>query len=122
MIRVGPRGLFARRRYGAGAIGLALALWAVFGREPAEVRDAVSPWRKVAVETKTRWPSLLRWAIAARDQQLWPTVRPGGEHLNACDAAAGILRALVAALPDSTLGAISEAQVFAAAQLAGGPA
>ena len=64
VIRVGPRGLFARHRYSAAAIGVALALWAVFGREPEEARREVSPWRNVAVETKRRWPSLERWARA----------------------------------------------------------
>jgi len=30
VIRVGPRGIFPRRRYGRGAIAAALALWAIF--------------------------------------------------------------------------------------------
>ncbi len=122
VIRVGPRGVFGRRRYSAAAIGLALALWALCGRAPEDVREAVSPWRNVAIETKRRWPSLMRWTRAARRQQLWPIIRGVSAEIEPREAAAMIITALVAALPDSTLGSVSAAQVFAAAQHQGGPA
>lgn len=120
VVRVGPRGLFGRYRYGAGAIGLALALWAVFDQAPETIRETVSPWRKVAVETKRRWPSLRRWTRAAREQRLWRVVRGVGEHTPDREAVGTILRALVAGLPGSTFGALQLADVFTAARYSGG--
>jgi len=120
VIRVGPRGIFPRRRYGRGAIAAALALWAIFGEEPPAVREAMSPWRHVAVESEGRWASLGRWACDARAGGLWPLWRPLPDELPAPQAAATVVRALVARLPRSTLGPIRVAEVFAAAHAEGG--
>ena len=66
IVTVVPRGVAPRRHYGHAAIAMALTLWAI-AREPvSEVRRRVSA-RPITVETVTRWPSLERWARAARD-------------------------------------------------------
>ncbi len=115
IIRVGPRGILPRRRYGGGAIAAALALWAVFGQEPAVVRDTVSPWRHVAIETQTRWASLGRWAFAVGEGHLWPLRRRLPDGLPAHVLAATAVRALVARLPQSTMGPLRLAEVYGAA-------
>jgi hypothetical protein len=53
-----------RRHYGLAAIAMALALWAVVQQRPLEVRERVC----VAQGTVwgTEWPTLRRWARAAR--------------------------------------------------------
>jgi hypothetical protein len=65
ILTVVPRGVAPRRHYGHAAIALALTLWAI-SREPvAVVRRRVSAW-SITVEATTRWPTLERWAAAAR--------------------------------------------------------
>lgn len=65
VITVVPRGVAPRRHYGHAAIAMALALWAVVGATVAEVRERVCAWR-LSDESAARWPTLLRWARAAR--------------------------------------------------------
>ncbi len=84
------------------------------------VREAVSPWRHVAVETTTRWASLGRWAFAAGQGHLWPLRRRPPEGLSARVLAATVVRALVARRATSTLGPLRLAEVFAAAHAEGG--
>jgi hypothetical protein len=62
---VGPRGLLPRRRYSAGAIGLALAVYAG-GATGAETRERTSPARVVGPSATERWATLTRWVDAAR--------------------------------------------------------
>jgi hypothetical protein len=62
---VGPRGLARRRWYGAGAIALALVLYAR-GETSSAVRARTSPSRVVGVSAAERWATLRRWIEAAR--------------------------------------------------------
>jgi hypothetical protein len=61
-----PRGVAPRRHYGHAAIAMALALWVIVGEPVAEVRRRVCAWQ-LSHESATRWPTLRRWARAARD-------------------------------------------------------
>lgn len=65
VITVVPRGVAPRRHYGHAAIAMALALWAVVGATVAEIRERVCAWR-LSDESAARWPTLRRWARAAR--------------------------------------------------------
>ncbi len=121
VLRVCPRGVLTGHLYHAGAIGLALALWSIFGQDDAQVRSSVSPWREVAIETKSRWPSLIRWARAARDLRLWPVLRRAPEQLGHRAAAAQIIRALMASAPQ-TQPVLRPEDAFIAAQDGGGAA
>lgn len=62
---VGPRGLARRRWYGAGAIALALVLYAR-GETSAVARMRTSPARVVGGSATERWVTLTRWIEAAR--------------------------------------------------------
>lgn len=80
VIRVGPRGLAPRRRYGLGAIALGLLLYALadvalpVGVRHAAARDAVSPDQIVAFESEHRWRSLERWTGAVQTGLLFEDV------------------------------------------------
>ena len=121
VVRVGPAEVLPRRRYGGGALLAALALWALRGVTPGQVREQVSPWRHVAVETSRRWPSLERWGAAARGGLGWLLHQPRSSTLPPRAAAGALVRGLVAALPDATLGPVDLDKVYlAASQTAGG--
>jgi hypothetical protein len=66
ILTVVPRGVAPRRHYGHAAIALALTLWAIAGESEAEIRRRVCA-RRISVESLARWPTLMRWARAARD-------------------------------------------------------
>lgn len=66
VMTVVPRGIVPRRHYGHAAIAMALALWAIVGAPVADVRRRVCAWRH-SHEAPTSWPTLRRWARAARD-------------------------------------------------------
>ncbi len=130
VIRVAPLGLLPRRRYSAATIALCLAYWAMWNQPPAEIRDQFSPWPNVAIETKLRWPSLERWVRETAELRLWrttPALQPVDRFADvSVRSRRGVvidaIRRLVTALPESTIGVISALSVFAAAQLARGPA
>lgn len=61
-----PRGVAPRRHYGHAAIAMALALWAIMGAPVADVRRRVCAWPQ-SHEAPSQWPTLRRWARAARD-------------------------------------------------------
>lgn len=61
-----PRGIAPRRHYGHAAIAMALALWAIVGAPVAEIRRRVCAWPH-SHETPGQWPTLRRWARAARE-------------------------------------------------------
>ena len=65
----GPRGLVAGRWYGAGAIGVALARFAL-GETHAAVRRAVSPLRWQGIAATERWITLVRWLDAVEAGRL----------------------------------------------------
>ena len=64
ILLVGPRGLVARRWYGAGAIALAFVAYAR-GETTAAVRRRTSPSKLVGGSARERWVTLLRWLDAA---------------------------------------------------------
>jgi hypothetical protein len=74
---VGPRGLLSRRLYGAGAIALALATYG-HGATGREVREQVSPSRRVGGSAIERWLTLVRWVEAARRGELFAVAGLGG--------------------------------------------
>lgn len=89
---VGPRGLLTGRLYGAAAVALALALWAIDGRSAREVRQAVAPGVVEREEVRS-WASLRRWAQAAATGQLWSRLRVAlvaGAKAQAREVAAGL--------------------------------
>lgn len=65
ILTVVPRGVAPRRHYGHAAIAMAFTLLAIAGDSEAEVRRRVCA-RRISVEAPTRWPTLARWARAAR--------------------------------------------------------
>jgi hypothetical protein len=65
VILVVPRGVASRRHYGLGAVAMALTLWAVMQQPPLEVRERVCVARGTVWGTE--WPTLRRWARAARE-------------------------------------------------------
>jgi hypothetical protein len=70
VITVVPRGVVARRHYGAGAIGLALWLYGV-GRAAGDVRRVVGG----AGDGELRWRALTRWIGAIERGSLFMCVR-----------------------------------------------
>ena len=74
VIRVGPPGVLAHRRYSAPTILFALALWCIGGLPPEVVRKRVSPDTRVGTTSSgQRWTTLVRWARAMTGR-----ARPGG--------------------------------------------
>jgi hypothetical protein len=74
---VGPRGLAHRRWYGAGAIALALSMYAR-GETSAAARARTSPSRVVGASAAERWATLTRWIEAARSGCLFGVTGLGG--------------------------------------------
>jgi hypothetical protein len=70
VIVVGPRGLLSRRCYSAGAIALAISMYAR-GETSRAVRAATSPARVIGNSAVERWPTLVRWLDAARSGMLF---------------------------------------------------
>ena len=104
VILVVPGGVLRRRMYRAAAIALALAVWSLEEKAPAEVRARVSPWRVVGPAAAAAWASLRRWAKAVRGGRLFPVVRmlPGDARL--CQVAARAATTLAALGPSSAEG------------------
>ena len=80
ILTVVPRGVAPRRHYGHAAIAMALTLWAIAHESVADVRRRVCA-RQSSFESPARWPTLVRWARAAR-------VELGAAALSLKDAAA----------------------------------
>ena len=74
---VGPRGLVPRRWYGAGAIALALVMYAG-GATSAATRARVSPVHVVGASAVERWATLVRWDRSGAPHR---TVRRGGARI-----------------------------------------
>jgi hypothetical protein len=66
ILTVVPRGVAPRRHDGHAAMAMAMTLWAIAHVPVAEVRRRVCAWR-ISDESAARWPTLERWARAARD-------------------------------------------------------
>ncbi|HTP25568.1 MAG TPA: hypothetical protein VMK12_07905 [Anaeromyxobacteraceae bacterium] len=104
VLLVVPGGILRRRLYSAAAIALALAVWSLEEKAPAEVRARVSPWRLVGATAAEGWASLRRWAKAVRGGRLFPVVRalPGEVRLR--QVAARAATTLAALVPSSLEG------------------
>ena len=61
---VGPRGVLTRMQYSGGAIGMALAMWALTETAVRQVRKAICP-TGVHVDAPHGWSTLYRWARRA---------------------------------------------------------
>jgi hypothetical protein len=55
-----------RRLFSAAAIGLALALWSLWGVCAARVRTQISPWSVIGATSAGGWSSLRRWTDVAQ--------------------------------------------------------
>ncbi|MEX1344516.1 MAG: hypothetical protein AB1Z63_07590 [Candidatus Limnocylindrales bacterium] len=65
VLTVVPRGMAAALRYTLATIAMALMLWGLRGRTPAQARRATSPLRCLGVCEPHRWRSLRRWTRKA---------------------------------------------------------
>lgn len=71
-----PRGVIARRHYGAFAIALAFLMYGMEGQSLCKVRQAVAP----AKTFEDGWPSVRRWAKAVASRRMFEATRPLSEH------------------------------------------
>ena len=97
VLLVVPRGVLRSRLFSAGAIGLALALWAVHRLSAREVRRLVSPWSVVGDTAAAGWASLRRWVRQA--PRLFPGVRASPDHWTDRQRAERIATTLAACAP-----------------------
>lgn len=96
VMTVVPRGVVPGRVYGALAIVVALALWAIQGLASAGIRARVSPWPHVA--DPRQWAMPARWVDAvARGGLLAGVVRPSPASWTRQQVAARIATSAVAA-------------------------
>lgn len=105
ILTVVPRGVAPRRHYGHAAIAMALTLWAVVREPVTEVRRRICAWR-ISDESAARWPTLERWARAARDAL-------GDARVSLIAAAARAAQIAIGRAPPSLRRAPREAQAFA---------
>jgi hypothetical protein len=104
VMRVGPRGVVAHRRYSAPTILLALALWCITKQPTEAVRDVVSPdVHRGATSAGQRWTTLLRWArtLTRRTASAGPTL--GARTVSALRTVAGVLGGLGLGVPKPDL-------------------
>jgi hypothetical protein len=105
ILTVVPRGIAPRRHYGHAAIAMALTLWAIAGESEAEVRRRICA-RQLSFDSPTRWPTLARWARAARDAL-------GTASLSLKEAAARAAQLAIGRAPPELRRAPRWAQAFA---------
>lgn len=105
VLTVVPRGVAPRRHYGHAAIAMAFALWAIVATPVAEVRRRVCAWQ-IRSDTAARWPTLMRWATAARAAQ-------GDPPISRLVAAARAAQQAIGRAPPTLRHAPREAQAFA---------
>lgn len=105
ILTVVPRGIAPRRHYGHAAIAMALTLWAITQEPEADIRRRVCA-RRISVESPARWPTLARWARAARDAL-------GAASLSLKDAAARAAQIAIGRAPPGLRRAPRAAQAFA---------
>lgn len=74
VITVGPSAVLRKRLYSAGAIALALTLWAVSGLSSPDVRRQIKPGKAMGAAAARTWLTLRRWVSAL--PSLFPTLRP----------------------------------------------
>jgi hypothetical protein len=105
ILTVVPRGVAPRRHYGHAAIAMALTLWAIAGVPEADIRRRICA-RRISVESPTRWPTLTRWARAARTAL-------GASTLSLKEAAARTAQLAIGRAPPALRRAPRWAQAFA---------
>jgi hypothetical protein len=105
ILTVVPRGVAPRRHYGHAAIAMALTLWAITHEPEADIRHRVCAHR-ISVESPARWPTLARWARAAREAL-------GEATLSLKDAAARAAQIAIGRAPPGLRRAPRAAQAFA---------
>jgi hypothetical protein len=103
VLTVVPRGVVPRRHYGYAALALAFTLWSLSGIPVAAVRRRICAWQ-ITTET-TRWPTLKRWADAARATFHPPIARVA--------AAARAAQQAIGQAPPTLRASPLEAQAFA---------
>jgi hypothetical protein len=108
IILVVPRGVAPRRHYGVAAVAMALTLWAIMRQRPREVRERVCVARGTVWGTE--WPTLRRWARAARDSMSVPVV------FTLREVAARAAQIAIGRVPPSLRTAPLWAQAFAGGQ------
>jgi hypothetical protein len=118
VIVVVPLGVIAGRLFAAAAIGLALALFGVEGVPLREVRQRVSPWRRVGATAHGSWLALRRWVRAIRQRRLFASVRHWPAHFTARQVAERAAMTLGALAPPSLAHEVIVQRVFAGAPLA----
>lgn len=116
MVTVVPRGIVARRHYGAAAMGLALLWLGVVGESFAEVRRRLSPWA-VSFEGGG-WATARRWIDAIASGRLLRGIRASPGSWSLRERAARAAMTLVAMAPPALREAGEEACVVAGAALA----
>jgi hypothetical protein len=84
---------------------MALTLWAVLGEPVSEVRRRICAWR-ISDESAARWPTLERWARAAR-------VALGDPCMSLVTAAARTAQIAIGRAPPTLRRAPRWAQAFA---------
>lgn len=105
-----PRGVLGRMYFLVGAIGMALALWALCRQPSHEVRSRVSPERHAGPDW---WPSVFRWARSA-ERLLGRRIGAGRPR----DLAAAIASVLLGHAPAGARGSPVEQRAYLGAVVA----
>jgi hypothetical protein len=113
VITVVPRGVLARRHFGAGAVGVALHAYGCEGLAARVVRDRVGG---TGPPGSGGWPTLRRWLLAIGRGSLFPGVRPSPDAFDARQRAERAAMTLVSFAPPGTGGLAARA--FAGAVVA----
>jgi hypothetical protein len=74
LMTVAPSETLTKRLYTAPAVGWALALFGLVLATPTAIRQMVSPLRVWGAASAARWQTLRRWAGAAAEGRLFPSV------------------------------------------------
>ena len=115
---VAPSETLTKRLYTASAIAWALALFGLMAATPAAIRELVSPLRIWGATSAARWQTLLRWAAAAAEGRLFPTVRAMPDEWPARTVAARVTALLSACTLPSPEPPPLDVQAFDGAALA----
>jgi hypothetical protein len=109
VVVVVPQGVMRRRHFSAGAIALALLRFGL-GVRVVDIRKALGGQGETAA-----WPSLRRWARAARAGQMWKAVRDSPAYWGLRAVAERVAMTLAAFAPAGLAYARIDDRVFAGA-------
>ena len=115
---VGPSETLTKRLYTASAVAWALALFGLLLMTPKAVRELVSPLGIWGATSAARWQTLLRWAGAAAEGRLFPSLGPMPAEWPARTVAARVATALSAYTLPSPEPPPLDVQAFCGAALA----